>query len=61
MGTAYNRADSVCENAKHRLRLVEWRQHFMKVDDSNRGALAAAGDQRRAAQADAKAEGRGRG
>lgn len=39
----------------------EWRQHFMKVDDSNLGALAAAGDQRRAAQADAKAEGRGRG
>ena len=33
----------------------------MKVDDSNRTALAAAGDERRAAQATAKAEGTGRG
>ena len=39
----------------------DWREHFMKVDDTNREALAAAGDQRRAAQADAKAEGRNRG
>ncbi len=39
----------------------DWRRHFMKVDDSNRTALAAAGDQRRAAQADAKADGAGRG
>lgn len=38
-----------------------WREHFMKVDDSNREALAAAGDQRRAAQASAKAEGKNRG
>ena len=39
----------------------DWRLHFMKVDDSNRDALAAAGDQRRSAQAQVKAEGRGRG
>ncbi len=39
----------------------DWREHFMKVDDSNRDALAAAGEQRRVAQASVKAEGRGRG
>ncbi|MCS5688383.1 MAG: hypothetical protein VX785_03125 [Actinomycetota bacterium] len=39
----------------------DWRDHFMKVDDSNRSVLAAAGDQRRSAQATAKAEGKGRG
>ena len=39
----------------------DWRDHFMKVDDSNRAALAAAGDQRRVSQEAAKAEGRGRG
>ena len=38
-----------------------WRYHFMKVDDSNRDALATAGDQRRSAQEKVKAEGRGRG
>ena len=39
----------------------DWRDDFMKVDDSNRSVLAAAGDQRRSAQATAKAEGKGRG
>jgi len=39
----------------------DWRHHFMKVDDSNRDALASAGDQRRSAQEKVKADGRGRG
>ena len=39
----------------------DWRDHFMKVEDSNRAALAAAGAQRRVSHEAAKAEGRGRG
>ncbi|WP_419922252.1 hypothetical protein [Candidatus Poriferisodalis sp.] len=37
-----------------------WRDHFMRVDDSNRAALAAAGAARRRDQAAAKADGRAR-
>lgn len=37
-----------------------WRDNFMRVDDSNRAALAAAGEQRRADQAAAKSDGRAR-
>lgn len=37
-----------------------WREHFMRVDDSNRAALAAAGEARRRDQAAAKADGRAR-
>ncbi|MAR54456.1 MAG: hypothetical protein H2035_03555 [Acidimicrobiales bacterium] len=38
-----------------------WREHFMKVDESNQDALAAAGEQRRIAQATVRSEGLGRG
>jgi D-proline reductase (dithiol) PrdB len=37
-----------------------WRAQFMRVDDDNRAALAAAGEQRRQDQAAARAEGRAR-
>ena len=37
-----------------------WREHFMRVDDSNRAALAAAGAARRRDQTAAKADGRAR-
>ncbi len=37
-----------------------WRNHFMRVDDSNRAALVAAGEARRRDQAAAKADGRAR-
>lgn len=37
-----------------------WRDNFMRVDDTNRAALAAAGEQRRADQAAAKSDGRAR-
>ncbi|WP_419842084.1 hypothetical protein [Candidatus Poriferisodalis sp.] len=37
-----------------------WRDHFMRVDDANRAALAAAGEARRRDQAAAKADGRAR-
>ncbi len=37
-----------------------WRDHFMRVDDSNRAALAAAGEARRRDQAAAKSDGRAR-
>ena len=32
----------------------DWRDHFMRVDDSNREALARAGEERRRCQAEAK-------
>ena len=37
-----------------------WRDHFMRVDDSNRAALAAAGEARRRDQEAAKSDGRAR-
>jgi hypothetical protein len=37
----------------------EWRHGFMRVDDSNREALARMGEERRRAQAEAKARARG--
>ena len=37
-----------------------WRAEFMLVDESNRGALAQAGDDRRNAQKAAKVKGKGR-
>ncbi len=37
-----------------------WRDHFMRVDDTNRADLAAAGEARRRDQAAAKADGRAR-
>jgi len=36
----------------------EWRDNFMRVDDSNREALARAGEERRRRQAEAKKAGR---
>lgn len=36
----------------------EWRQSYMRVDEANRSQLAAAGDQRRGEQQQARAEGR---
>ncbi len=38
----------------------EWRDHFMRVDESNRAEYAAAGEARRKKQAKAKADGRAR-